>query len=158
VATFAEMLEAELNCTNVPPPAGHTSSAWHRPLTTPLFVFDFPRPVLHTFDSDLRNAAHARPRTQGSAAPFTEPLPSTPKTPLSAREKRSLTALNALGADLGDALSLATLRRAFRRLAHRYHPDRHPGSKAAELDRLARLFAEATEHYRVLAAALATSG
>jgi hypothetical protein len=152
------MLEAELNCTNVPPRAAHASNAWNRPLTSPLFVFDFPTPVLHTFDSDRRNAAHAHPRPQGSAAPFTEPPPSARKTPLSAREKRSLTALNALGADLGDDLSLGTLRRAFRRLAHRYHPDRHPGSSAAEVDRLARLFAEATEHYHVLAAPLATSG
>jgi len=66
-------------------------------------------------------------------------------------------ALNALGADLGEYLSVNTLRRAFRRLARRYHPDRHPGSGAAELHRLACLFAEATEHYRVLAAALARS-
>src|SRR5690349_18533885 len=102
VATFAEMLETELNCTNVPPHAAHASSAWNRPLTTPLFVFDFPRPVVHASDSDLRNTAHARPRTQRPAAPFTEPPPSTPKVPLSAREKRSLMALNALGADLGE--------------------------------------------------------
>jgi hypothetical protein len=154
VVTFAEILEAELNCTNVPPPASHASSAWHRPLTPPLFVFDFPRPILHVSHDDLRNDAHARPRTQRPAAPFAEPPPSTPNTPLSARERRALMALNALGADVGDDLSVGTLRRAFRRLARRYHPDRHPGSSAAELERLARLFAEATEHYRVLAVAL----
>jgi hypothetical protein len=156
VSTFAEILEAELNCTNVPPRTGNAPGARHRPLTSPLFVFDFPRPVLHDSDWDLRNAAHARSRTQGSAAPFTEP-PSTARTPLNAGEKRALMALNALGADLGDDLSVATLRRAFRRLARRYHPDRHPGSSTAELERLARLFAEATGHYRVLAAALVTS-
>ncbi len=65
--------------------------------------------------------------------------------------------LNDLGADLDDSLSPSTLRRAFRQLAHRYHPDRHPGRNAAELQQLARLFTEATEHYRVLAAALARS-
>jgi hypothetical protein len=42
------------------------------------------------------------------------------------------------------------LRRAYRTLAHRYHPDRHPASSPAERERLARLFAEATEHYRLL--------
>jgi curved DNA-binding protein CbpA len=67
-------------------------------------------------------------------------------------------ALNALGAGLGEDLSATTLRRAFRRLARRYHPDRHPESSPAELEHLARLFAEATDHYRVLAAALVTPG
>ena len=42
------------------------------------------------------------------------------------------------------------LRRAYRALAHRYHPDRHPSSGPAERERLARLFAEATEYYRLL--------
>jgi hypothetical protein len=138
-ATFAELLETELNCTNVPPRTGHASGAWNRPLTTPLFVFE-------------------RPRAQDSTTRLTEIPPAPPQTPLSAREKHSLTALNRLGADLGECLSPSVLRRAFRRLARRYHPDRHPGSSAAELVRLARLFAEATEHYRVLAAALARSG
>lgn len=157
-ATFAEMLEAELKCTDVPPRMNHTSSTRNRPLTTPLFAFDFgARRVLQVCDADPRNAAHARPRTQGSAAPFTKP-PSTATIPLSASEKRAMVALNALGAYLGDDLSVATLRRAFRELARRYHPDRHPQSSAAELERLARLFAEATAHYRVLAAALARSG
>ena len=156
MSTFAEILEAELNCTNVPPPADHPSSTWNRPLTTPLFVFDFPRPVLHVFEGDLRNTAHAHPRTQGSAPPIAEP-PSTAKTPLNASEKRALMALNALGAGLSEDPSAPALRRAFRRLARRYHPDRHPESSAAELERLARLFADATEQYRVLAAALARS-
>jgi hypothetical protein len=125
-ATFAEILESELNFTNVP----RASGAWNRPLTTPLFVFELPRP-----------------------APFTEP-PTTPKLALGVREMRALAALNDLGADLGENLSSRTLRRAFRRLARRYHPDRHPASSAAEQQRLAHLFAEATEHYRVLAAAM----
>ena len=44
------------------------------------------------------------------------------------------------------------LRRAYRTLARRYHPDSHPGTTAAERAHLARLFAVATEHYRSLAA------
>jgi hypothetical protein len=162
------MLEAELNCPNVPPRAGRASSVSNRPLTTPLFVFDLPRPVVRRDDVDLRSCAppldsaprnpgaHVHPLTRGRATPFREP-PTTPKTPLNALERRALAMLNDLGADLGEHLSPGTLRRAFRRLARRYHPDRHPGNSAAELDRLGRLFADATEHYRVLAAALTKS-
>jgi hypothetical protein len=123
-ATFAEMLEAELNCRH----ASRASGAWNRPLTTPIFYFERPRPTPER------------------------------RTQFSAREMRSLTALNALGAGLDENLSARSLKRAFRQLAHRYHPDRHPGSSAAEQRRLARLFAEATEHYRVLTAALAAHG
>jgi DnaJ-class molecular chaperone len=69
---------------------------------------------------------------------------------LTVLEHKAFDALNALGADLDDAFTPETLRRAFRKLAHRYHPDRHSGSSAAERARLARLFAEATDHYRLL--------
>jgi len=51
---------------------------------------------------------------------------------------------------LDEARTPDDLRRAYRTLAHRYHPDRHPTSSPAERERLARLFAEATEHYRLL--------
>jgi hypothetical protein len=124
------MLEAELNCTQAP----RTSGAWNRPLTTPLFCFEPPRPAADARTPASAPEKHAR---------------------LSARDLRSLAALNALGANLGEDLSMIALRRAFRQLARLYHPDGHPGSGAAELQRLARLFAEATEHYRVLTAALA---
>ena len=69
-------------------------------------------------------------------------------------EARALRELNRLGAGLDESLSQGTLRRAFRRLARRYHPDRHPESAAAEQERHAQLFADATAHYRVLSAAL----
>jgi hypothetical protein len=161
-ATFAEILESELNFTNVP----RASGAWNRPLTTPLFVFELPRPVVPTGDVDLRRSvppftsmpgnrvAHTHmPAPDCSATPFAEPR-TTRKPTLSAREMRALAALNDLGADLGEDLSPRTLRRVFRRLARRYHPDRHPASSAAEQKRLAHLFVEAIEHYRVLAAAM----
>lgn len=123
------MLAAQLNCTDVP----HARGAWSRPLTPPLFIFDLPRPAVRV----------------SSAAPRRDMPPL-----LSPLHIRSLAALNALGAGLDECLSPSTLRRAYRRLARRYHPDRHPGSGAAEQQRLARAFAEATEHYRVLKSAL----
>ena len=160
-ATFAEILASELNCTNVP----RASGAGGRLLTTPLFVFEGPRPVISRGCIDRRSSVppfnpargtrvgHA-PAPESHSTPFTEP-PTTQQVTLNASALRALAALNHLGADLDERLSPRTLRRAFKRLARRYHPDRHPGSSAAEQERLAHLFAEATEHYRVLAAALA---
>jgi hypothetical protein len=55
---------------------------------------------------------------------------------------------------LDDARTPDALRRAYRNLALRYHPDRHQGCGAAEHERLASLFAEATAYYRLLAASL----
>ena len=135
--TFAEVLEAHLGCTAVPPPP---LRAWNgRPVTAPLFAFELPLTAARP--------APAPPRPE-------PPRPIAQRLRLTTMEQRALDALNALGAGLDDALTPAVLRRAFRVLAHRYHPDRHPGSNTAELDRLARLFAEATAHYRLLWAAL----
>jgi hypothetical protein len=135
--SFAEILDAHLGCTDVPPPAAR---AWtSRPVTAPLFAFELPLTT-------------ARP---APTAPRPEPPPPvTPRRRLTTVEQQAVDALNTLGAGLDDALTPAALRRAFRALAHRYHPDRHPGRSSAEHERLARLFAEATAHYRLLAAAL----
>jgi hypothetical protein len=86
--------------------------------------------------------------------------PSTPRprpTPvLTGLQRRALGALNDLGADLDDTLASSDLRHAFRKLARQYHPDRHPDGSDAEKMRLSRVFAELTDHYRLLAAALDT--
>jgi len=113
--SFAEMLDAHLGCTDVPPAAAHVWS--NRPLTAPLFAFELPLTA-------------ARP------APVEAPRP----VHLTSLERQTLD-----GAGTPDAL-----RRAYRKLARRYHPDRHQGCGAAERERLARLFAEATDHYRLL--------
>jgi hypothetical protein len=133
-ATFAELLDAHLGCTDVPPPVARGWTG--RPVTAPLFAFELP--------------LTAKP---APAAPRPEPQrPAAPRLRLTTVEQQALDALNALGAGLDDELTPATLRRAFRGLAHRYHPDRHPGRSAAEHARLARLFAEVTAHYRLLSA------
>lgn len=115
-ATFAELLDANLGCTVVRPPAA--PRAWpNRPLTAPIVAFD------------VRVAAALRPTRQ-------EPVP----VRLTPFERQSL----------DDAPSPDALRRAYRALAHRYHPDRHQDRSAPEREQFARLFAEATEHYRLL--------
>jgi DnaJ-class molecular chaperone len=73
--------------------------------------------------------------------------------PLTGRQQRALTQLNDLGARLRADFTVRELRSAFRELARRYHPDRHPGGSRVETARLARMFAEVTESYRQLLAA-----
>lgn len=121
-ATFAEVLDAHLGCTEVPPPP----RAWNsRPLTSPLFSFDRPPAA-----------------TRRVAASVTAPLLVEPPIPA------ALTTLERQTLD--DAATLDALRRAYRTLARRYHPDRHQGCGPVERERFARLFAEATGHYRRL--------
>jgi hypothetical protein len=143
-ATFAQILDAHLGCTDVPPPAARVWSS--RPATAPLFSFNLPLTA-------------ARQNRGWSAPPMPAPAPAPPvpaATPiaLTPLERRALNALNELGAALDDALTSASLRHAFRALARRYHPDANPGLSAAEHAQLARLFAVASEHYRLLAASL----
>ena len=122
-ASFAELLDAHLGCTPVPPPAVRVWS--DRSLTAPLFAFDLP----------LTTARRA-------AVPAAPVAVEPPPLPV------ELTALERQGLD--DAATVDALRRAYRTLARRYHPDRHPGRSIAEGQQLARLFAEATDRYRQL--------
>lgn len=75
------------------------------------------------------------------------------RPPLSEREAHALAAIRALGGDDLDAHALdRDLRRVFRRLARRYHPDRHPGLDGPARAALAARFSTLVEAYRVLAA------
>ena len=116
-ATFAELLDANLGCTVVPPPA--SPRVWNtRPITAPLFAVD------------------VRLQAPTVAAPIDTPVP----LQLTRLERQSL----------DEAADADALRRAYRTLAHRYHPDRHQSRSASEREQLARLFAEATDRYRLL--------
>jgi hypothetical protein len=67
--------------------------------------------------------------------------------------RRALACLRELGApDLPSRFTPAELRNAFRRLALRYHPDRHSRCGATERARLAGAFARVCEAYRALGA------
>ena len=94
------------------------------------------------------------------ARPLTTPLPRWPEAfprpprrphPLTADQQRALRCFLALGGEVADDFTAHELRREYRRLAHRYHPDRHLDRAPAERALLARQFADATDSYRCLA-------
>jgi hypothetical protein len=87
-----------------------------------------------------------------AVAPPSTPASRTPRRILSPRHQRALDALVGFGAALHADFTEAELRSAFRALARRYHPDRHPGSNAAERSRLTPVFAGLADHYRDLLA------
>lgn len=65
-------------------------------------------------------------------------------------EQTALQTLVSLGAALDVSFTARELRTAFRALAQRYHPDRHPSANDAERTRLGATFAELTSVYGVL--------
>jgi hypothetical protein len=81
-----------------------------------------------------------------------------PRRRLTAAQQNAFDRLIALGAPLDAAFTADELRSAFRLLARRYHPDRHPGADAGERSRLAALFADAHRAYTDLQPALACAG
>ena len=67
-------------------------------------------------------------------------------------QMRALETLRDLGAVLTADFTMVELRREYRRLARRVHPDSHPGSSRTEVERLSRQFAAATDSYQRLIA------
>lgn len=70
----------------------------------------------------------------------------------SADQRRALDLLRALGATLRPDFTGSELRRQYRLLARRLHPDRHPAAAAGERAKLSLAFAAATDSYRLLSA------
>ena len=87
----------------------------------------------------------------GAAAPWFPERP-RPVRALTGAQQQSLESLNALGAQLTSGFTSQELRRAYRSIAHRVHPDRQHDCGEAERTRRARLFIAATAHYRCLLA------
>jgi hypothetical protein len=124
--TFAEVLDQKLG--ELPRETVQISPV---SIATPLFVPFTPVDVPFAF---RRPAYDQRPTHRGP----------------SAGELRAAQALES-AAPQTIGFSLADLRSAFRRLAHAYHPDRHPGATGLEAAQLARTFAVVESNYRRLA-------
>ena len=77
------------------------------------------------------------------------PKPAPPHT-LTPTQQQAYDTFQRLGARLDAAFTRRELRTAFRRLALRYHPDRHPGSGAGETSRLSDAFRQLTAAYEQL--------
>ena len=77
---------------------------------------------------------------------------------LTVAEQRALDRLLLLGARLDDQFSADDLRREYRKLALRLHPDRHATAPAADRAVLAEAFARATASYRCLQAVHGAAG
>lgn len=74
-----------------------------------------------------------------------------PRRVLNDEQRAALEVLRAAGAcSLGEEVTGAELRSAYRRLAMRWHPDRHTDIPAADRVRLARTFARISDAYRLL--------
>ncbi len=140
--SFADVLDAALHG-GEPAALGRASWGFASPPPGPLpcgsAAMPPPRPL----------ARAAYELAAATRAPFPR---SRPARTLTAAQQQALAGLNALGGGLPADFSAGDLRAAYRRLAHRLHPDRHHGSGAIDTAHLARAFAEATGHYRVLLA------
>jgi hypothetical protein len=91
---------------------------------------------------------HASPRI---SSPRPAPIERARRV-LTVKEQRALDRLLLLGARLDDAFTAGDLRREYRALALRLHPDRHTAAPAADRAVLAEAFARATASYRCLQA------
>jgi hypothetical protein len=137
-ALFTDLLDQELRAFHATAAVSeHRSDPRSAPVTPPLIGL----PQFH-----FQSTPYAR---------LPRPEPKSLRTPLTltAAQRDALAALNAMGAGLDNAMSSTEMRSAFRRLAHQCHPDRHPGSSAAEQASLSRRFATLTDHRRCLAPA-----
>jgi len=159
--TFAAVLDDKLRGSE-PEPAARPEPRRRHVSTVQAFVFEFaaaagnlrnPRAThLYTIDSDLSRSGAQRLGVGRTLDEHERPS-SRPQRILSSRGRAALDQLNALGAAIGADFTVQELRHAFRTLARRYHPDRHPGSSTIEKARLSRQFIQLHDAYRDLQAA-----
>jgi hypothetical protein len=117
-----------------------------------------PRPVF--LFGDLRSgftAGPSRPAPDSGASPWTPVYgarpgaQSRPPRHLTPAQRHAFVVLRGLGAgSLTERFTNTELRSAFRELARRFHPDRHPDSSESERAQLAHSFATACDAYRTL--------
>ncbi len=95
-------------------------------------------------------AAWTRSYPRAAAPPPPPPPPRIPARGLSVAEEQALARLVALGAALTQSFTPDDLKREYRRLALRHHPDRQGDVAPLSLARASAIFAEVTEAYRCL--------
>jgi hypothetical protein len=96
---------------------------------------------------DARRGAAAIRAKETRPHPPPRPRPTRDLTPA---QRDALAAMVRLGASLDSGFTAAELRSAFRTLARRYHPDRHPDAGPDEKTRWAREFSVLCENYERL--------
>jgi len=135
---FAQLLDETLAAEPV-----RSSSSSGRPFR--------PAPVIGFFDFTAR-PPQQQPTARAARAPWTAAPALRPIRHFSPRERVAFDELVGLGATLREDFTADELRRAFRELARRFHPDRHQGMAQADLGRLSELFRRAHKAYRTLQA------
>ena len=130
--SFAHLLEEALRRTPAEPPAPRAWSA------SPL-----PHPATFLFSRPLTSAVPRWPQP-----PVARPL--RVRHALTPAQQAAVDRFAALGVSLAADFGADELRRAYRRLAQRYHPDRHAGADPGQRETLVRGFADAAAAYRCL--------
>lgn len=149
-ADFGRVLDEKLGETVAwSSPVGARGSASWRPGPGPVFLFGG---VTAGFAGSPRpGVTRVPPAWFTSSRPAATPV--RPARTLSRTQERALDYLRGLGArTLAADFTDAEIKSAFRALALRFHPDRHPGSSDAERASLARAFASVCDAYRTLTA------
>jgi DnaJ domain len=145
---FADVLDSKLSESFHDRPASPRPAGRHIPTVNVFFVeFGAGATPVRSFRDHHLYTANAEPIRR---APHEQPRPGRT---LSSRKRAALEQLNALGARLDADFTVEALRRAFRELARRYHPDRHPGSSASEKARFSMQFVRLHDAYRELQSA-----
>jgi hypothetical protein len=136
-ASFADVLDEALRLELADTGCAATGSAPATALPYVAHPFLFAQPLIATAPRWLS--------LQGQA-------PVRPDHALTDFQRQALDRLIDLGASLAANFTAAELRREYRLLAYRYHPDRHADAGEIERAGLARAFAAATADYRSLRA------
>jgi len=113
-----------------------------------------PRQWRHPGQASITRDGVATTAPRADQAPRAARPAPPPVRRLTTTQQHALRRLQRLGAiDLGPGFSDHQLRTAFRALAKRFHPDRHPASGPVEREDLAWTFASVCDAYRELTGA-----
>ena len=164
-ASFAEVLDATLRGYQ-PEVTDRPATASFRPTTLPPspFLFTIADPARVGIPSGATVAtgraaqagasAHREERVRSAASAAKVEAPARPGRRLTSDQQRSLDTFVDAGASIGPDFSADEVRSAYRRLARRFHPDRHPLASDGEKAALSHRFAAITMDYEVLLTAL----